>query len=101
MAPPARTGALEGDNGLAALFNEGILDDDRIGVLGRQWYLEQPGVDVKRIPVCLSAHAAAADAVAELAAEHGVAAQDIAEIVCDVPSIVLANLKYDAARVPA
>ncbi|OZI67005.1 MmgE/PrpD family protein [Bordetella genomosp. 11] len=91
--------ALEGANGLADLFNEGIFDEDRIGALGRHWYLEQPGVDVKRIPVCLSSHAAA-DAVAELAAEHGVSADDVEEVLCDVPPIVLANLKYDAPASP-
>lgn len=90
---------LEGNNGLAALFNDNVFDQDRIDALGRHWYLERPGVDVKRIPLCLSSHAAA-DAVAELVAAHGVAARDIEEIVCDVPPIVLANLKYDAPASP-
>jgi 2-methylcitrate dehydratase PrpD len=87
--------ALQESNGLKTLFNEGVFDEHCVESLGKHWYLEQPGVDVKRIPVCLSSHAAA-DAISELAAEHALAIGDIEEIVCDVPPIVLANLKYDA-----
>jgi 2-methylcitrate dehydratase PrpD len=91
--------ALEQGNGLKALFNDKIFDGDCIAALGQRWYLEQPGVDIKRIPLCLSSHAAV-DAVAELLAEHGVAPGDIDTVSCDVPPIVIANLKYDDPRTP-
>jgi 2-methylcitrate dehydratase PrpD len=89
--------ALEDGNGLTALFNENVFDEDAVHILGRRWYLQHPGVDIKRIPVCLSAHAAA-DAVAELVAVHGLDAADIDAVICDVPPIVIANLKYDVPR---
>jgi 2-methylcitrate dehydratase PrpD len=90
---------MEDGNGFVNLFNDGQFDYSVFDALGQQWFLEQPGVDMKRIPVCLSSHAAV-DAVLELVAAHHLQAADIEWIVCDVPPIVIANLKYDAPRTP-
>jgi 2-methylcitrate dehydratase PrpD len=90
---------IEDYNGFARLFNEGRFDAAAFDALGRRWFLDQPGIDVKRIPVCLSSHAAV-DAVLDLVAAHGLRADDIEHIACDVPPIVIANLKYDAPRNP-
>ncbi|PLZ00475.1 MmgE/PrpD family protein [Burkholderia sp. WAC0059] len=89
---PARV--VEEPNGFANLFNGGTFEHAGLAVLGRHWYLEDPGADVKRIPVCLSSHAAV-DAVLELVEAHRLDAADIVSIVCDVPPVVRANLKYD------
>lgn len=86
--------AVEDVKGLAALFNGGVLNRHAMPVLGEQWSLLSPGVDFKRIPVCLSSHAAV-DALRELLAGGSVKPDEIAEIVCDVPPIVLHNLIYD------
>ena len=101
----ARAGAtgpgdvFEHPRGFAGLMNGGLFDASEVTSLGRVWRLQRPGVDVKRIPVCLSSHAAV-DAVQDLVAEHGIVVADIARIACDVPPIVVANLVYDAPRTP-
>jgi 2-methylcitrate dehydratase PrpD len=59
----------------------------------------RPGLDVKRIPVCLSSHAAV-DVVVELIAAHGVRSEEILAIRCDVPPIVIANLIHDRPQTP-
>lgn len=85
--------AFEHHNGFARLFNQGVFDVNKLDRLGREWSLESPGVDIKRIPVCLSSHAAV-DAALELLHENGFSLDEIASITCDVPPIVIANLVY-------
>lgn len=91
--------AFEHRNGFARLFNGGHFDAAAFDALGRRWALLDPGVDVKRIPVCLSSHAAV-DAALELARAHGIAVGEIAAISCDVPPIVIANLVHDDPATP-
>jgi 2-methylcitrate dehydratase PrpD len=90
---------VESGNGFARLFNGGVFDADVLGALGWSWYFQSPGVDIKRIPVCLSSHASV-DAVMELVAAHGISESDIESIVCDVPPIVCANLVYADPATP-
>lgn len=90
----------EDPHGFVACLNEGIFDDEALSRLGTRWYLEQPGVDTKRIPVCLSSHAAV-DAVRELAARHRLRAGEVARVICDVPPIVVSNLRHARPRSPA
>ena len=86
-------------NGFINLFNEGRFDDSGFAAMGEKWYMESPGVDIKRIPVCLSSHAAV-DVTQELVSMHNLRVSEIQSIVCDVPPIVRANLKYDTPRTP-
>lgn len=86
--------ALESPNGFVPLFNGNAFDDSLLDRLGSTWFLQNPGIDVKRIPVCLSSHAAA-DAVLALVARHSIGLEDIDRIICDVPPIVAKNLAYD------
>lgn len=86
--------AAEHARGFAGLFNDGVFDGAASASLGTTWRMLDPGVDIKRIPVCLSSHAAV-DAVVELVERHGVPLDDIAAIVCDVPPVVIANLIHD------
>jgi 2-methylcitrate dehydratase PrpD len=88
---------LEHLRGFAGLMNGGVFAAGEIGRLGRRWRLETPGIDVKRMPVCLSSHAAV-DAAADLVAEHGLSLDAILRITCDVPPIVVANLVHDTPR---
>lgn len=83
---------VEHGRGLAAMFNDGRLE--QVTVPGDTWSLLKPGVDIKRVPVCLSSHAAI-DALREMLGRGVVAAPDIAEIICDVPPIVIQNLAHD------
>jgi 2-methylcitrate dehydratase PrpD len=91
--------AFEDSRGFAALFNGGIFDADAFEMLGSGWRILDPGIDIKRVPVCLSAHAAL-DAVMDLMAEHRIAAEEIGRVVCDVGPIVTANLVYNDPSTP-
>ncbi|NBB09471.1 MmgE/PrpD family protein [Pseudomonas sp. SLFW] len=84
---------IEHEKGLAAMFNGGLLNP--LPTLGSRWSLIYPGVDIKRVPVCLSSHAAI-DALRELLDEGEVRVEDIDAILCDVPPIVIQNLVHDA-----
>lgn len=79
--------------GFANLFNNSIFNGEEIARLGAEWRLVEPGIDIKKYPVCLSSHAAI-DVVAGIVRREGIAAADIQEIVCDVPPVVVANLIY-------
>lgn len=83
---------IEHSQGLAQMFNAGLLTS--LPALGKDWALLDPGVDLKRVPLCLSSHAAI-DAMRQIQMVDGVNAQDIAEIVCDVPPVVIQNLVHD------
>lgn len=93
------TDAVEHRNGFARLFNGGHWDAQAVEMLGTRWALHNPGVDIKRIPLCLSSHAAV-DAVMALAHMHAIDAGAIATISCDVPPIVIANLIHDDPATP-
>ncbi|WP_296185499.1 MmgE/PrpD family protein [Pseudomonas sp. UBA1879] len=84
---------IEHERGLAAMFNGGLLDP--LPDLGNSWRLTDPGVDIKRVPVCLSSHAAI-DALRALLDEGELRVEDIDAILCDVPPIVRQNLVHDA-----
>jgi 2-methylcitrate dehydratase PrpD len=91
--------AVESKNGFANLFNGSQFDSGVLDALGKTWFLQSPGVDIKRIPVCLSSHAAV-DALMELVLANGVEESDIEAILCDVPPIVCANLVYADPATP-
>jgi 2-methylcitrate dehydratase PrpD len=91
--------AFEDSRGFASLLNDKIFLPGCFDHFGREWRLLKPGVDFKRVPICLSAHAAL-DAVMDIMAEHGVAAADIESVTCDVGPVVTANLVYDDPQTP-
>jgi 2-methylcitrate dehydratase PrpD len=86
--------AVESTNGFIRLVNAGQFDSASLARLGKEWFAQSPGVDIKRIPVCLSSHAAV-DAVLALIAAHHIDLKDIESISCDVPPMVRRNLVYD------
>lgn len=91
--------AFEDSRGFANLLNDKIFLSECFEQFGRDWRLLKPGVDFKRVPICLSAHAAL-DAVMDIMAERHVAAADIENIVCDVGPVVTANLVYADPKTP-
>jgi 2-methylcitrate dehydratase PrpD len=91
--------AFEDSRGFANLFNDKVFLPECFQQFGRDWRSLKPGVDFKRVPVCLSAHAAL-DAVMEIMATHHVAVADIENVVCDVGPVVTANLVYDDPKTP-
>lgn len=90
--------ALDRPGGLADLVADGHLDQTILNSLGNTWRLLDPGLDIKRIPVCLSSHAAV-DALQDIV-QTGVAPQDITHVLCDVPPIIIRNLIHDRPRTP-
>jgi 2-methylcitrate dehydratase PrpD len=86
-------------SGFAALHNDGAFDQAACQGLGRLWRLQTPGVDIKKYPVCLSSHAAV-DIVAEIIAQEGFSPNDIDEVLCDAPPVVMANLKHSSPENP-
>ncbi len=91
--------AFEDNRGFAKLFNDGIFLSECFTRFGQDWRSLKPGVDIKRVPICLSAHAAL-DAVMDIMAAHRIAAADIERVVCDVGPVVTANLVYDDPATP-
>jgi 2-methylcitrate dehydratase PrpD len=91
--------AFEDSRGFARLLNDKIFEPGCFDHFGREWRLLKPGVDFKRVPICLSAHAAL-DAVMDIMTEHRVAAVDIESVTCDVGPVVTANLVYDDPKTP-
>lgn len=84
---------VEHSQGLSVMFNNGVLLP--LPALGHEWSLLSPGVDIKRMPICLSSHAAV-DALRGILRAESFSTDDIVEIVCDVPPIVRQNLIHDA-----
>lgn len=102
MANAGLTGpahVFEDARGFARLFNDNVFETEAFDRLGGDWHLLDPGIDIKRVPVCLSAHAAL-DAVMDIMAEHGLAAGEIERVVCDVGPVVTANLVHSRPRTP-
>jgi len=91
--------AFEDSRGFANLFNDKVFLSECFEQFGCDWRSLKPGVDFKRVPVCLSAHAAL-DAVMDIMAAHNIAVADIENIVCDVGPVVTANLVYDDPKTP-
>jgi 2-methylcitrate dehydratase PrpD len=91
--------AFENSRGFARLLNDDIFLAECFGRFGGEWRMLKPGVDFKRVPICLSAHAAL-DAVMDIMAQHRMAAADIERVVCDVGPVVTANLVYDDPKTP-
>ena len=92
-------GVLEDSRGFVRLFNEGVFERSLLDELGHKWRLLEPGIDVKRIPVCLSAQAAV-DAILDLVADHSLSITEIKSVSCDVSPIVVANLAYGTPSTP-
>jgi 2-methylcitrate dehydratase PrpD len=84
---------VEHSRGLSVMFNNGVLMP--MPALGHEWSLLNPGVDIKRMPICLSSHAAI-DALREMLRVESFSVEDIGQIICDVPPIVMQNLIHDA-----
>jgi 2-methylcitrate dehydratase PrpD len=91
--------AFEDTRGFASLLNDKILLPDCFAHFGRDWRSLKPGVDFKRIPICLSAHAAL-DAVMDIMAGYKLTPDDIEVVACDVGPVVTANLVYDEPKTP-
>ena len=90
----------EDRSGLAQVLNDGIFDPTEFETLGEEYGITDPGVDIKKYPVCYSSHATA-DAVKEIMLADGLQARDIASLTCTVPPVVASNLTYPSPQTAA
>ena len=86
--------------GLGQLLNDGIFDPRELEALGEEYGIINPGMDIKKYPVCYASHATA-DAVKEIMVVEGLEARDVASITCTVPPIVASNLTYSSPQTAA
>lgn len=90
---------IERRGGLADLCNGGHFDPGACQSIGQGWRLLSPGIYIKRIPLCLSAHTLV-DASTALMQSHRISPDQIIGVLCDVTPIVRANLTRDRPRSP-
>mgnify|MGYP006097945267 FL=1 len=90
----------EDRSGLAQVLNDGIFDPTEFETLGEEYGITDPGVDIKKYPVCYASHATA-DAVKEIMLADGLQARDIASLTCTVPPVVASNLTYPSPQTAA
>lgn len=90
LAGPAR--GFEDSRGFITLLNGGAALPDEAATLGRRWRLVDPGLLLKRYPVCSAAHALIEQTAALC---RTVDTTRIAAIECHVPTLVDISLVYD------
>jgi len=90
----------EDQSGLGQVLNDGIFDRTELEKLGEEYGIIDPGVDIKKYPVCYASHATA-DAVKEIMVANGLLARDIASLTCTVPPVVASNLTYHRPQTAA
>ena len=96
----APTNSFHGATGFLKLLNNGVEQISEIDTLGQRWRLVDPGLLVKRYPVC-SAAQAAIDLIAELTFEAGIKAEDINAIRFEIPELVRISLVHDNPQTPS
>jgi 2-methylcitrate dehydratase PrpD len=84
----------EDDRGFLQLHNDGNCDLKAMLELGKRFSLHQPGVALKRYPVC-SAAQAAIEAVQTIIMEQTLINDDIARVHCEVTPLVGMSLVHD------
>ena len=84
----------ENVRGFLALYNDGQHAAGGDLRLTRRWRLLEPGILFKTFPVC-SAAQAATELCADLMARHGLEADAIVAVRCEVPELVRISLVYD------
>ncbi|WP_337659777.1 MmgE/PrpD family protein [Anderseniella sp. Alg231-50] len=92
--------AFEDQSGIARVLNGAEFDPKAIEALGVEFGISQPGVDIKKYPVCYASHAAA-DATKEIMNSNGLTANDVAAVTCTVPPLVASNLTYSTPKTAA
>lgn len=95
-APPQ---VFEDRRGFLRLMNEGKSNAAGLAGLGEVWRLVNPGVAVKRAPVC-SAAQAAIELTEILIQQNGLERTQIAHVRCEVPHLVKISLIHDRPETP-
>jgi len=92
--------AFNGETGFLHLLNNDVAHFNEAESLGQRWRLIDPGLLVKRYPVCSAAHAAV-DEVARLTFEAGITSDDIDVIHMEIPTLVRISLVHDIPKTPS
>ena len=96
LAMKGATGPLdvfEDRNGIISVLNDKIFEHTHINNIGKEFGLLNPGVDIKKYPVCYASHAAA-DGVNSIIKSKKITIEDIDKIICTVPPIIASNLTF-------
>jgi 2-methylcitrate dehydratase PrpD len=94
------TSSFHGETGFLHLLNGDVEQLDEGETLGVRWRLANPGLLVKRNPVC-SAAQAAIEEVARLTFETGLSIGNIDTIFLEVPNLVRISLVHDTPVTPS
>ena len=86
--------AIESARGFVPVLNDGRIRPDQIDTLGQRWRLADPGILLKRYPVCSAAHALI-EQTAALVGEAQCGDSDVAVAICEIPELVDISLVYD------
>lgn len=89
--------SFDGETGFSHLLNNDVANMNEADTLGQRWRLIDPGLLVKRYPVCSAAHAAI-DEVARLTFDAGIAPDDIDAIHIEIPTLVRISLVHDTPK---
>ena len=87
----------EGTSGFVEVFNGGILDQQILQQAGDRFRITDPGIAIKRFPVC-SATQAGTEAVLELMNRHQLTAEDVVHVEMRVTELVYTQLRYRDAK---
>jgi len=95
------TDVLTGAYGLFEQFGRNFsVDTAALSTIGNVWRLIDPGLVIKRFPLCSSSQAAT-EAVLDMMSEHKVSGADIEAIHVDVMPMVSQTLRHDQPKTPA
>ena len=78
-------------NGIKKVFNGEVTSVKFPG--GEEFSILEPGIDIKKYPVCYASHAAI-DGVKELIDLNNIHSSNIKKIICTVPPVVASNLTF-------
>ncbi len=83
----------EDRNGIISILNDKVFEHSYINKIGKEFGLLNPGVDIKKYPVCYASHAAV-DGVKSIIDSKNISIDNIDKIVCTVPPIIASNLTF-------
>ena len=89
----------EDPRGFLSLMNDGVQHSVGLADLGRTWRLLDPGIAIKRGPVC-SAAQAAIEAVEQLISVNRLDCTQIKSVMCEVPHLVKISLVHEQPVTP-
>ena len=85
--------AFEDVNGLTKVLNGDKFDPTKIDNIGKDFNMIEPGVDIKKYPVCYASHSAI-DGVKSILEGNNLNPNMIKKIICTVPPVVGSNLTF-------